>query len=34
MIKIKITLSRDYPLYKYIDFNVHIMIFISNNVYK
>jgi hypothetical protein len=27
-------LSRDHPLYKYIDFNVHIMNFTSNNVYK
>jgi hypothetical protein len=34
MIKIKNILSKDYPLYKYIDFNVHIMIFTSNIVYK
>jgi hypothetical protein len=27
-------LSRDHPLYKYIDFNAHIIIFTSNNVYK
>jgi hypothetical protein len=27
-------LSKDHTLYKYIDFNVHIMNFTSNNVYK
>jgi hypothetical protein len=34
MIKIIIILSRDHPLYKYINFNTHIIIFTSNNVYK